>query len=156
MKTFKCAYNQCKYNKEVNEDVAVKKGSRYYHLDCLKESQNKNEIRKLFLEKINATEVVSGLNRTINNIVDVKGISSEFLLYALRYVINNKLPLNHAAGLYYIINNSKIKDSYQKEKSKIVAKTINDNLIQDIKTEKEVSFKIKKDEDTGWDKILPR
>ena len=86
----KCGYKQCKFGNGVDKEIAVKKGNRYYHKECLQEAENKNKIRKLFLEHINENEVVAGLNRIINNIIDVKNVPSDFLLYALKYVIRNK------------------------------------------------------------------
>ncbi len=145
----KCGYKQCKFGNEVDKEIAVKKGNRYYHKECLQEAENKNEIRKLFLEHINENEVVAGLNRIINNIIDVKNVPSDFLLYALKYVIRNKLPLNYAGGLYYIINNKKIIEEYNKEKAKLVANKIKQEItksgIHEIKENTEnLESKIKK------------
>jgi hypothetical protein len=145
-KEYKCTYTQCKLGNKVDKSMAVKKGTKYYHPECLKEAENKNMIRKLFLDNINETEVVAMLNRTINQIIDTKNISSDFLLYALNYVINNKLPLNHAGGLHYIINNQKIKESYEKEKSqKIINNIIFNNIdfVSDLNTENVNQIKIK-------------
>ena len=151
-KTYKCAYKQCKLGGKVNKSIAVKKGNRYYHRECLNELHNKEQIRKLFLEHINSTEVISLLNRTINNIIDVKKVPSDFLLFALQYVIKNKLPLNHATGLYYIINNKKIKKEYMKQK----AREINSKIkTTNVSANNEVKFNITI-ENNSWSKIFER
>jgi hypothetical protein len=154
-KVYKCGYNQCKLGKEVTKDIAVKHGAKYYHKECLIEAQNKNEIRKLFFEKINPTEVAAVLNRTINTIIDTKNVSSDFLLYALKYVIENKLILNHAGGLYYIINNDRIKESYRKERINKEVSQIKSELLN-IEITNETQYKFKQESQNNWGNILQR
>jgi hypothetical protein len=113
----KCNYNKCLFNGEVDKNIAVKVGNKYYHKECLKQKQDKEEIRKLYLEKVNPTEVITLLNGVISNIIDVKKVSSDYLLYALKYAIQNKLNLTNPRGLHYIINNKSIKESYNKKDS---------------------------------------
>jgi hypothetical protein len=154
-KIYKCGYNQCKLGKEVTKDIAIKHGVKYYHKECLKEALNKNEIRKLFFEYINPTEVATVLNRTINNIIDIKNVSSDFLLYALKYVIKNKLILNHAGGLYYIINNDKIKESYNKELIKSKVEGIKKEAVN-TDYSNETQYKFNQEQQNGWGNILQR
>jgi len=151
-KTYKCAYKQCKLGGKVNKSIAVKKGNRYYHSECLKEINNKEEIRELFLKHINPTEVISLLNRVINNIIENKKVSSDFLLFALKYVIKNKLSLNHATGMYYIINNNNIKKEYMKQK----AREINSKIkTTNVSANNEVKFTINI-QTNSWDRIFER
>jgi len=149
---YKCGYKQCKLGGEVKKDIAVKKGNRYYHSECLQEIYNKEQIRELFLKHINPTEIISLLNRTINQIIDVKKVSGEFLLYALEYVIKNKLPLNHAVGLYYIINNKHIKNDYMKQKAKEIDNKIRNKNAQ---SNDEVKFNLSIQDNT-WKRIIER
>jgi len=154
-KIYKCGYNQCKLGGEVTKDIAIKHGAKYYHNECLKEALNKNEIRKLFFKHINPTEVATVLNRTINTLIDTKNVSSDFLLYALKYVIKNKLILNHAGGLYYIINNDKIKDSYNKELIKTKVEEIKKEVVSN-NTNNETQYKFNQEQQNGWNNILQR
>jgi hypothetical protein len=111
----KCGYNHCLFDGEVDKEMAIKIGSRYYHKDCAKQKQDKEEIRKIYLEEVNSTEVVKVLNAVINNIIHIKKVDSGLLLYALKYAIQNKFTFHSPAGLYYIINNKNIKDNYYKQ-----------------------------------------
>jgi hypothetical protein len=111
-KIYICGYTQCLHGGEVNSDEAIKHGNRFYHKDCLKQVENKQKIRQLYLEKVNPTEVVKNLNRVINNLIDIKKIDGEFLYYAINYCVNNNISINTPYGLYYIINNKNIKNSY--------------------------------------------
>ena len=147
---YKCRYKNCPYGGTVSNDVAVKDGKSYYHPDCLKEKNNKNQIIDIFYKYINKAEVGAQLRKTVDNIVDTKKSTSEFLLYALCYVIHHKMSLNHPAGLYYIINNDEIKQAYKHYQDSQVQKMDTEN----IETEKEVSFEIKNTKNKGWESLL--
>lgn len=108
----KCGYNKCLFDGEVTKEESIRVGNRYFHKDCLKQKQDKEEIRNLYLEKINPTEVVKVLNAVINKIIHDKRVDSDFLLYSLKYAIQHNYNLNTPMGLYYIINDKKIKESY--------------------------------------------
>jgi hypothetical protein len=148
----KCGYSHCLFNCEVDKENAVKLGTRYYHKECLKQRNEKDEIRKLYLEQVNATEVVSVLNSVINNIVHIKKVDSGFLLYALKHAIQNKFVFHNPAGLHYIINNSYIKKQYQQYINKSQIKDFKNN-IENIDTEKDVEFTYNQEQRTLWDRI---
>jgi len=114
----KCRYKYCKHpGEEVSKDDAAKKGTQYFHKDCFKEREEKEKIVKLFLDKINPNTPVPQLRKTVNTIVNTKGIDSEFLLFGLKYYINNKMRLNYPAGLYYVIANKEMEAEYNKLKN---------------------------------------
>lgn len=113
-KVFKCGYKNCLHGGTVEESVAIRKGNRYFHKDCLDMTEKKQEIRDLYLEKINQLEVVKNLNAVINNILDVKKASPDLLLFALKYAISHNFKINSPYGLHYIINNKKIQEEYYK------------------------------------------
>jgi hypothetical protein len=148
----KCGYNHCLFDGEVDKENAVKVGTRYYHKECLKQKQEKDEVRKLYLEQVNSTEIVSVLNSVINNIVHIKKVDSGFLLYALKHAIQNKFVFHNPAGLHYIINNAYIKKQYQNNTSKLQIKEFKNN-IADINIEKEVEFTYTQEQKTLWDRI---
>jgi len=151
MKTdYKCKYSKCPYGGVVSKDIAVKDGQNYYHPECFKEMNNRKQIIDIFYKYINKDEVGANLRRIVDLIIDSKKATSEFLLYALCYVIHHKIPLHHAAGLYYIINNDDIKQAYKKYKYKQMPK------VDISKTEKakDVKFEVKQDKKNSWDKIL--
>lgn len=148
----KCGYNHCLYDGEVSKEEAVKHGSRYYHKKCLEQMQTKKEIRELYLEKVNPTEVVAMLNKVINTIIDVKKVDGNFLLYALKYAINSNFVFHSPAGLYYIINNYKIKEEFKKQIARLQTNEFKDN-INNIKTESDIQFTYKVEQKSLMDKI---
>lgn len=145
---YKCAYKYCKLGGMVKLEESIIENKKHYHKECLQDKQNRQQIKQIFIDKINPSETISVLVRVINSIIDTKQVSSDFLLFALNYVICNKLPLNHAQGLYYIINNDKIKTEY---KRKQYNKFTFD--IDKIKTNEEVKFKYKSDK-SSWNDIF--
>lgn len=76
------------------------------------------EVKRLYFENISDTVVPALLVKTIQNIVIGKGVDSEYLLFAMKYVIACKIPLNSPYGLHYIIDNYKIKQAWQGVKAK--------------------------------------
>ena len=145
----KCAYNKCKFNGEVEKDEAVILNKKYYHAECLKEKQNKEEIRKIYLEYINPAETMKLLNSAISNLVDVKKIDSNFLLFVVQQVIKKKMKINSPMGLHYYINNQNIKELWQLAQMKAQKQTIN---LENIKSD-EVIFEYKPQNNSNWGKI---
>jgi hypothetical protein len=120
-KIVKCAYKYCSYkdrNLPIEDAILVGK-STYYHKECYKQNEEIKEIIELFKTHIDPLVVFSQLRTVINNIIFNKAVGSEYLLFALKYVINNKINLKHAMGLHYIIGYKNIQNAYMKEKSKI-------------------------------------
>lgn len=114
--TVTCKYSSCLHeSREINKENAVKKGSSYYHKDCLQTQEEIKEIINLFKNHINPNPVYSQLQSVIKNIVFTKGLGSNFLLFGLRYYIENKIPLNYPQGLYYVVQNKDVVKAYQKK-----------------------------------------
>lgn len=113
-----CTYKHCRYdNKEIKDDDVVRIGKRNYHSLCAKESNDITQIKKLYYENISKTVVQSILGKVINDIIYSKNVDSSFLLFALKYSIQNNFKINSPYGLHYIIDNNKIKSEWTKIKS---------------------------------------
>lgn len=117
IKTYKCRYKNCLHeSREVDADKAVCVGNARYHSDCYKTKEDIKEIKELFVKHINPNPVYDQLQLVINNIVFTKKLGSDFLLFGLRYYIENKISLNYPQGLYYVIQNKKVIEEYNKRK----------------------------------------
>lgn len=116
--TYTCRFNHCKHEtKEINKDEAVKIGAAYYHEDCAKNKKNIELTIKLFETYINTNPVYSQLRAVINNILFTKNVDSDFLVFALQYYIDHKIPLRYPQGLYYVIQNADAKQAFDKKAS---------------------------------------
>ena len=152
MATVKCRYSGCKHDsKEMDKNDAVQVGNAYYHEDCFRDKENKRIIVDLFTKHINPNPVYAQLNAVIRTIVDQKGVSSDFLLFGLRYYIEHKIPLNYPQGLHYVVQNKQVIAEYNKVKEKeLKAKT---NFVMP-EVNNEVEFNYKPTKTKGFADIL--
>lgn len=133
-KIVKCRYSRCNHDlKELPIEDAILSGKgSYYHKDCFKQNEEIKQIIDVFKIYIDPMVVIVQLRSVINNIVFDKCIDSEYLLFAVKYAITNKLNLKHAMGLHYIVGYKNIQEAYMKEKNK---KVTEQKKIEIIETE---------------------
>lgn len=148
----KCRYKNCAHGGEINKntDDYVANGRMYYHRDCyeLKKiddakakqtNEDLAEFRELWRTRISDTVLWGALNKMIGEYLK-RGISSDQMLFTLKYVIKHHYRINHPAGFRYYMDRSEIKKAYDTyKKSKAQASTI---AVTD--EEKPVKFKVPK------------
>lgn len=111
----KCRYSHCKHEGiPVDKESGVHVGSAYYHQDCFKEKELLREIERYYIQNFEKDPIMQALRSVINKIVFTQGKSPEFLMYALRYTKANNIPLKHPAGIFYLMKDEKIVDSWNK------------------------------------------
>ena len=144
-----CKYSHCLHdNREVEKRKAIRVGNSYYHSDCFKTKEDIKEIVNLFKAHINANPVYAQLQSVINNIIFVKKVQSDFLLFGLRYYIEHKIPLNYPQGLYYVIQNKDVTNAYNKTKAKEIKKSV------EITEQTEAEFKFVPTKNKGFSDII--
>lgn len=144
-----CKYSHCLHsNREIEKEKAVRVGNAYYHSDCFKTKEDIKEIVNLFKTHINPNPVYAQLQSVIKNIVFVKGVQSDFLLFGLRYYIEHKIPLHYPQGLYYVIQNKDVANAYNKAKTKEIKKSI------EITEQTETEFKFVPTKNKGFADII--
>lgn len=137
----KCRYKNCIHdNKELDKLEAVKIGNSYYHKECNEIKEDIKSIVDLFTKHINSNVVYNVLLKVINEIIFTKKIDSKFLLFGLKYYIQNKIPLNYPQGLYYVIQNKDVKNTYNKYLAKQQIKE-NKTVLTNESSETEFNFK---------------
>lgn len=141
-----CKYPYCKEIEELCDANHIIIGKKEYHSVCAKKMKAKEEIKKLYAERVSSTVVFSQLQKIIHNIVDIKDVSPEYFYFALRYAINHQITINYPASLYYIIDNSDIKTAYKKFTQKKLNKEVKSEPIES----KEITFTIDPPKQTGW------
>ena len=120
--TVKCRFTKCSCfhdAKEINKAEAVRADNGYYyHPDCFCFKNNVDKIHKYFIENIDQTmtwKQKSALYTIIYDITLNKGIDVEYLYYAIWYMnIYKKGKLKHMGGLYYILDNKDILESWKR------------------------------------------
>ena len=144
-----CKYSHCLHNnREIEKEKAVRVGNAYYHSDCFKTKEDIKEVVNLFKTHINPNPVYAQLQSVIKNIIFVKGIQSDFLLFGLRYYIEHKIPLNYPQGLYYVIQNKDVANAYNKAKTKEIKKSV------EITEQAETQFKFVPTKNKGFADII--
>ena len=111
----KCRSTHCKHPDEpLRREDAYKVGSAYYHKDCFMEKELLRKIEKYFIDNFDKQPIMQALRKVINTIVYTQGNSPELLMYALRYAKENNIALRHPAGIYYVMKNTKMLESWHK------------------------------------------
>lgn len=111
----KCRYKHCEHlSRELPRDEAVKIGNSYMHKDCAETSKLISEIKDYYYQNISNTVVMKTLVAVINNIVFTKSVRADYVLFALKYAHNNQFTVRSPYGIYYLIDNSKIKNEWTK------------------------------------------
>lgn len=142
--TNECCCKWCFHDKKDIGKLSTYDG-RLYHEDCYYSVRDYNEIRDLW--KANLT--IEDNNDTYSKITTIykgllkKGYSSDYILFCVKYGISNKM-LNYPLGLYYLVNNEKIKIAYEKkqfnEKARKLKQLQKAEMEEKIKEEKKVEF----------------
>ena len=124
-KTYKCRSSHCFHeSKEIlPDDDFVKVNNVAYHKDCYQAISNIREVIDIFAKEINPNVIFSELHKVINTIVYDKKIDSGMLLYGLRYYLDRRIPIRYPQGLYYVVQNIDVQESYKK---KIAAEKVQD------------------------------
>ena len=136
----KCRFVNCKHpSRDIHLDTEdyVVQGHCYYHADCFdlkksgewKSQKTKEDLQKfrdLWHEKISKTTDYRRLMSILNQYI-ANGVESEYLLFALQYVIDNGYNLNYPNGFKYYVDRVEIKDAYQKQ---LLKRSKKDNSFQ--------------------------
>lgn len=110
-------------------------------------------VKRLYFENISDTVVPAQLVKTIQNIVIGKGVDSEYLLFALKYVIANNMVLNSPYGLHYIIDNYKIKQAWQARKANEEKRKVIEEA-KKVKPTEEITFTFVNKKKEGFESIF--
>jgi hypothetical protein len=151
MKQYKCGYSHCAHeNGIVLEGEAVKIKTRRWHKDCYELQGLIADIEEEYIQHISQSVPVAYLRKVINDIVFGKKLENSkvekwksnleagrYLSFCIKYAIEEGIPLTHPPGLYYLIDNAKVKKAYQKEEELRVQKKMAESM-KDRKSSAEV------------------
>lgn len=146
MKQYKCGYNHCVHeNGTVTDEEAVLIGKRRWHRDCYELKGLIEEIEENYVEHISRSVPVAYLRKIVNDIIFGKKLENSqvekwksnleagrYLSFCLKFAIENGIPLTHPPGLYYLIDNARVKKAYQKEQELKVQKEIKESMKEDV------------------------
>lgn len=141
-KQFKCGYGHCAHkNKIVYEPESVKINTRRWHKDCYELQGLIAEIEEDYIQHVSKSVPIVYLRKVINEIVFGEKLENaniekwesnlnagRYLSFCLKFAIANKIPLTHPPGMYYLIDNARIKKAYQKENELRIQKEIKEEM----------------------------
>lgn len=128
MNTRRCSFAFCnKLHESKNIDIEgeeyTKHGSQYYHVDCAKISDAIKDIRDIWFQNIDENVDFKILNRVIADLIFNKGYSADYILFCIRYSVENGNKLRFPPGLRYCVEFDNYKSAYnQAKKREILAK----------------------------------
>ena len=108
-----CRYGHCKHlTKEINleHDNYEEENGRYYHMDCKIEKDTIAEIIDYWDKNITGKTSFSFLRKVINDIIYNKNYPADYVLFSLK---RNASWLKSPGGLYYAIDDTKTKSSWE-------------------------------------------
>ena len=148
-----CKYVNCRHNDKINIDLEPFQKDRYgyYHEDCYKEKCDLQLFRDLWKKNISNTVVITQLNSILNELLSC-GVSSEYLLFVLQYVIRNHKQLRYPNGFRYYVDNQSIKDEYDKTNRTVIKQ---DQFVADTSKDNSPMFSIRKKE-YGFQSVLKK
>ena len=126
----KCRFIACKHKDkriDIDNEPFVKEGNRYYHQDCF-ELKKSNEwktqktrddfvrFRDIWYNRISKTVNFQQLMQILNDYV-ARGVESEYLVFALEYVLDHNMNLNYPNGFKYYVDRNEIKRAYERHKA---------------------------------------
>ena len=145
-----CRFKHCKHeSKEIPREEAVRIGNMYYHEDCARIKDNIALTMELFEKHINPNPVFVQLRAVINHIIFERNVDSDFLVFALKYYIEKRIPLRYPQGLYYVVQNQEAKDAFDKKMAEKYK-----NIKIDITETNEVTFEHRPVKQKGFGDIL--
>lgn len=149
----KCRYISCDKGGIINieKEPYEKSGRMYFHKECFfkkikadewsqKSKSFSDEFKKIWIENINKRVSINELSTVVNSLIE-NGNDYDYLLFVLKYCVQNKLNLNYPYGFVYFVNKNEIREEYTRDKFK---KTINKDAFKiDVSNQKETFFKFK-------------
>ena len=168
-----CPYCKCPFpdhEVDISRDSFTKaKNGRYYHAECFekeqKEKQRTTEEKAdlaLFMDLWNkhiSNTVNYGMLRKILNEYMMRGVSTDYLLFCLQYIIANRCVLNYPNGFKYYVDRKEIKEAYEKkqiQKQYDEMKREAAQNTQPIGSSNAPHFAVQKQQSQGFEKILNR
>lgn len=80
---------------------------------------SKRVFNDLWVKTIDKNVNMSNLNKCVEELIK-QGISMDYLIFTLKYVIKNKFKLNYPGGFKYYVEYEEIKKAYEKKNRKFI------------------------------------
>ena len=130
-----CRYTFCSAESktiDLETEEYVEEDKKFYHKSCYEQMIKEREAKKiveadcrliedLWVKHISNTVNYGYLRKILNEYLE-RGVSSDYLVFAMQYVVSHKLSLRHPAGLRYIVDKIEIREAWKKQQAEKLAK----------------------------------
>lgn len=153
--TFRCGWKYCKHEPSDNSvGSAVRKGNRYYHADCARQSDGMVAIRDFYYEHVSKTVVMKQLTAAIRSVVIDKEVDVDFALFALKYAVKNNMPIRSPYSLHYLVDNARVQDGWRRYQIRQKRLEANSNLTAPPPDAKPVEYQSYEETSHGFGSIF--
>lgn len=122
MAEHRCSYSHCLHpGEKVEDSAAVIVNGRYYHWDCAQTRNELQEIRDIYLMKIDSNVHIPVLAKVINDLVFKYNQPIEYVRFGVKYYADHKTYIKSPFTLLYLRSNKIMKQKYEEAKTKEVA-----------------------------------
>lgn len=125
-----CRYACCPFGGKLinlDTDEYESEEKKFYHKECYERMKKDGEkqaiinsdiacILDLWRKHISNTVNYGYLRKILNEYLE-RGISSDYMVFTMQYVVSHKLPLRYPPGFRYMLDKQEIQDAYQKQQA---------------------------------------
>lgn len=141
----KCRYKHCKLGGEVDKEEAIKIGNGYYHKECNRERELKQQIEKTYYDIFQTKEPIQQVRKAISKYIHDNNFDPRYVLF----VLNEDIKLNSMFGLIYYLNNNKFLKKYNRQRAKLIKFNADE-----VKVVESNNIQYKQKRQGGWGDIL--
>lgn len=145
MKAKKCSYRYCENPENFNPEEAVYDNGKYFHLKCYEKKQAKQQVFSMFCGYVTNNENGLFIRKKISDFIDKESFSPVYTVFAMQYIINNKIPLKSIFGLKIVMQQKRVKNAYQKYIEQYQTPHV------DVQTK---AFEFQRDNKGGWRDLI--
>jgi hypothetical protein len=115
-KVYVCGYTHCLHiNEKVKEEDSVIIGNKHLHKECAEIKSKIDTLKDLYYDEIDKNVKFVELVGVLNNIVFKKGVSPDYMIFALKYSIDKRIRIKSPYSLHYLVTNKVITQLWKKE-----------------------------------------
>ena len=113
----KCSYGHCLHPEtEVGDNEAVIISGKYYHWDCAQVKNDIQELRDIYINRIDQKVKIPVLVKVLNDLVFKYNQPIEYIKYALKYYGDHGTVIKSPFTLLYLRRNPMMWRGYEKSK----------------------------------------
>ena len=156
-----CRYANCPFEGKLinlDTDEYESEEKKFYHKECFERMKKEKEkqalinadiacILDLWQKHISNTVNYGYLRKILNEYLE-RGVSSDYMVYTMQYVVEHKLPLRYPPGFRYMLDRQEIQDAYKKQQAAKLLKQQKEYKPQ--RHSEPPKFAVKKNSGTGF------